>query len=64
MRYELTDVEWAAIRLLLPNEPLQLDRTSSTDQLMSARRRDPIGQGRGQHSCLHQARINSHLAAC
>jgi len=21
MRYELTDVEWAAIRLLLPNEP-------------------------------------------
>ena len=37
MRYELTDLEWAAIKLLLPNEP-RATRSNGPQQIKQCQR--------------------------
>jgi transposase len=42
MRYELTDLEWAAIRPMLPNKPRGVPRVDDRRVLNGARRRSLV----------------------
>jgi len=53
-----SDLEWAAIRLLLPNKPRGIPRVD--DRRVVSR---PIRQILGQLAGLHKPRINPNLAA-